>query len=56
MIEEYVLKPFTEDELKSLPDIIATACDAVTTIITSGIHPAMNKYHCVMNNKSIEEG
>lgn len=48
LVESYVLQRFTEDELNLLPDIIAKACDAVTTIITSGIQHAMNKYHSVL--------
>lgn len=48
LIESYVLQRFTEEEANFLSDIIARACDAVTTIITSGIQQAMNKYHSGM--------
>jgi peptidyl-tRNA hydrolase, PTH1 family len=45
MTEEYVLKPFAEDELKELSQTIIAASDAVTEIITSGIQTAMNHYN-----------
>lgn len=45
MVEKYVLEPFTEDEMKLLPRIAASASDALTMIISSGIQAAMNHYN-----------
>ena len=45
MVEQYVLEPFTEDEIKLLPRITASANDALTMIISSGIQAAMNHYN-----------
>jgi PTH1 family peptidyl-tRNA hydrolase len=45
MVEQYVLEPFTEDEMKLLPRITASANDALTMIISSGIQAAMNHYN-----------
>lgn len=44
-IEQYVLEPFNDDELKRLPSITMTASDAVTAIIMSGIQAAMNQHN-----------
>jgi PTH1 family peptidyl-tRNA hydrolase len=55
MTEEYVLQPFTEDEMKDLSHIITTGSNAVTEIITSGIQAAMNQYNVRMNDNSKEE-
>ena len=52
MVEKYVLEPFTEDEIKLLPRITATASDAVTMIISSGIQAAMNHYNERISNPS----
>jgi len=53
--EEYVLHPFSEDEMKELPRIITTGSNAVTEIITSGVQAAMNQYNVRMNDNSKEE-
>ena len=45
MVEDYVLQPLTQDEMRFLPDIITAANGAVTTIIISGIQTAMNLYN-----------
>lgn len=45
MTEDYVLQPFAEGEMNELSDIMMTASDAVTEIITSGIQTAMNHYN-----------
>lgn len=55
MTEDYVLKPFTEEEMKELSHIIMTGSDAVTEIITSGVQTAMNRFNNKADDKSIEE-
>ncbi len=55
MTEDYVLKPFTEEEMKELSHIIITGSDAVTEIITSGVQTAMNRFNSKADDKSIEE-
>jgi PTH1 family peptidyl-tRNA hydrolase len=45
MTEDYVLKPFTEDEMKELSHVITAGSDAVTEIMTSDIQTAMNRYN-----------
>jgi PTH1 family peptidyl-tRNA hydrolase len=45
MTEDYVLQPFTEEEMKELSHIITTGSDAVTEMITSGVQIAMNHYN-----------
>lgn len=55
MTEEYVLHPFSEDEMKELPRIITTGSNAVTEIVTSGVQAAMNQYNMRMNDNSKEE-
>ena len=45
MTENYVLHPFAEEERAYLTSFLATATEAVTDIIASGIQAAMNKYH-----------
>jgi PTH1 family peptidyl-tRNA hydrolase len=45
MTEDYVLKPFTVEELGELYSIITTGSDAVTEIMTSGVQTAMNHYN-----------
>jgi PTH1 family peptidyl-tRNA hydrolase len=55
MTEDYVLKPFTEEEMKELSHIIAAGSDAVTEIIKSGVQTAMNRFNSKVDDKSIEE-
>jgi PTH1 family peptidyl-tRNA hydrolase len=45
MMEDFVLQPFTEDEMKGLSHITTTGSEAVTEIITSGVQAAMNQYN-----------
>jgi PTH1 family peptidyl-tRNA hydrolase len=45
MTEEYVLKPFTQDELKDLANIVSTGSNALAAILSSGLQPAMNQYN-----------
>lgn len=45
MTEEYVLTPFTENEMIFLSDLLMRSSDALTTIITSGLQLAMNHYN-----------
>ena len=45
MVERYVLEPLNEKDLKLLPIITNTACDAVTMIVEYGIQSAMNQYN-----------
>lgn len=55
MTEDYVLKPFTVEELKELSRIITTGSDAVTEMITSGVQTAMNRFNTKTNDISKEE-
>ena len=41
----YVLTRFTKEQNAELPDLIATAADAVETWLVEGIIPAMNKFN-----------
>jgi len=50
MVEKYVLEPFTEGEMKLLPRITASASDAVTMTVSSGIQAAMNHYNERISN------
>jgi len=52
-VERHVLEPFSESELRFLPEIIATAGKAVCEMISSGIETAMNKYNGLVNNNII---
>jgi len=45
MTEDYVLAPFAENEMKELADVVMKGSDALTTIITSGVQIAMNKFN-----------
>ena len=57
MTERYVLEPFSEDEMKTLPHIITRVCDAVVEIVSSGAQVAMNKFNVrVTQNSSKEVG
>lgn len=44
-VEKYVLEPFTDDEIKLLPDITERVRNAVTMILSSGIQATMNQYN-----------
>jgi peptidyl-tRNA hydrolase, PTH1 family len=45
MVENYVLSPFSDEEVACMPRLIRTAGEAVADIVSSGIRPAMEKYH-----------
>jgi len=45
MVDSYVLSPFSEEEMQTVPDIAATVCDVVTEIVSSGVQAAIVKYH-----------
>ncbi|MBM4270716.1 MAG: aminoacyl-tRNA hydrolase [Deltaproteobacteria bacterium] len=53
--EDYVLDPFTKDEMDLLPDILTNASEAVSKIVTSGIQAAMNQYNERTSPQSTEE-
>lgn len=44
-LEAYVLDPFTREELKQLPDVLAAAAAACTLWCQDGIEAAMNRYN-----------
>jgi PTH1 family peptidyl-tRNA hydrolase len=46
-LAEYVLSPFTEDELRQVEETVKRAADAVFAAIRLGIGPAMNQYNRV---------
>ena len=56
MVESYVLSPFSEEEMQTVPDIAATACDVVTDIVSSGVQAAIVKYHGKTINNFQKEG
>lgn len=57
MTERFVLEPFSEDEMKRMPELITRACDAVTEVVSSGAQVAMNKFNVrVTQNSSKEVG
>lgn len=43
--ENYVLKKFKREELPFIKDAIQKAADAVQTIVSQGIHEAMNRFN-----------
>ncbi len=45
MVEGYVLSPFSDEEMKTLPQLIRNAAEAVADIISSDIRAAMEKHH-----------
>lgn len=57
MAERYVLEPFSEGEMKHIPDLTARAADAVAEVVSSGAQVAMNKFNVrVTQNPSKEVG
>ena len=45
MVEQYVLSPFTPEEIITVPEIVSTAGQAIGEMLLSGVQAAMNKYH-----------
>jgi PTH1 family peptidyl-tRNA hydrolase len=45
MVEGYVLSPFSEEEMTSLPRLIRMAGEIVEDVISSGIQAAMERHH-----------
>jgi PTH1 family peptidyl-tRNA hydrolase len=45
MVEDYVLSPFSEEEMTSLPPLLRIAGEAAADIISSGIQAAMEQHH-----------
>ena len=45
MVEGYVLSPFSEEEMTSLPRLLEIAGEAAADIISSGIQAAMERHH-----------
>lgn len=45
MTERFVLEPFSEDEMKRMPELIKRACDAVAEVVSSSTQVAMNKFN-----------
>jgi len=56
MVERYVLSPFSEEEQKVLPDVVARACEALQEIVLRGLQPAMRLYHGKANVEQAEQG
>ncbi|MBE0555704.1 MAG: aminoacyl-tRNA hydrolase [Proteobacteria bacterium] len=56
LVESYVLSPFSDDEMRFLPQVTRTAAEAVTDIVSSGIQTAMEKHHVKDNSTLIKEG
>jgi PTH1 family peptidyl-tRNA hydrolase len=55
MVESYVLSPFSKEETALLPQLFRTAGEAVTDIISSGIHAAIAKHHGKAHSTLIKE-
>jgi PTH1 family peptidyl-tRNA hydrolase len=55
MVEGYVLSPFSDEEIPSLPRLLATASEATADIISSGIQAAMKQHHGKGNSILIKE-
>lgn len=55
MAESYVLSPFSSEEMSQLPQVIATAAEILTEMLSSGIQAAMSKYHGKTINNFNEE-
>jgi len=51
-LTEYVLGPFSEEEMKELPNLIETCCRAVDIIVVKGIELAMNEFNSRESNSS----
>ncbi len=50
---EYVLSPFSADELKLLPNVLECAADACLMVATSGLGKAMSRYNTsILNHHS----
>jgi len=56
MVENYVLSPFSDEEMNCLPQLTRRAAEAVTDIISSGIPAAMEQHHATGNSNLIKEG
>jgi PTH1 family peptidyl-tRNA hydrolase len=56
MVEGYVLAPFSDEEMRSLPQLTRTAAEAVEDIVAFGIRTAMEKHHGKSITNLIEEG
>lgn len=55
MVEGYVLSPFSEEEIASLPRLLGIAGEATADIISSGIQAAMERHHGKGNSTLIKE-
>lgn len=55
MVEGYVLSPFSEEEIASLPRLLGIAGEATADIISSGIQTAMERHHGKGNSTLIKE-
>ncbi|WP_028244885.1 aminoacyl-tRNA hydrolase [Pseudoclavibacter soli] len=44
-VSDYVLKPFSATERKTLDDVITTAADAALTVVTDGLTQAQQRFH-----------
>jgi len=45
MTEEYVLQPFSREEMEALPGILVRGTGAVVEILSAGLQAAMNRYN-----------
>ncbi|MBP9021455.1 MAG: hypothetical protein KBG01_08020, partial [Syntrophobacterales bacterium] len=43
--EEYVLQPFSREEMDALPGILAKGAGVVVEILSAGLQAAMNRYN-----------
>jgi PTH1 family peptidyl-tRNA hydrolase len=43
--EDYVLRPFPQEDWEAVAELVARAAAAVTFLITAGLGPAQNQFH-----------
>ncbi|MEO0019387.1 MAG: aminoacyl-tRNA hydrolase [candidate division WOR-3 bacterium] len=51
---EYVLSPFSNEEMKMLPNVLRRATDACLMVATCGLEKAMNQFNTPVPNKSAD--
>jgi len=55
MVEDYVLSPFSRDEIEVLPDILHRGVGAVSEILNSGVQMAMCRFNVRHTGENKEE-
>ncbi len=47
-VADYVLSPFSEDEVASLDEMLERGLQAIETIVAQGLDAAMNRFNCAV--------